>query len=89
MGLIGAVLAIIVWDLLVKNNRPKVLGVTAIALLALFWSGGSSISYLVSGVEPQLLFGGLEAGGPGLTVFDDFTHMFRVLFAFVSSVSFP
>ncbi len=86
MGLIAAVLLIVAADLIVKEHRTKVLSVAGIALAALAYSGGSSLNFLLSGVEPQLLFGGLEGGGTGLIVFDDFTHVFRVLFAVVSGL---
>ncbi len=79
LALIGAILAVIVWDLFAKEQRLKVLGAVAICLAGLAFSGLSSASYLVRGMEPQNLFHGLLA-------FDDFAHTFRMLFAFVSAL---
>ena len=77
LGLIGAVLLVIIWDLLAKAQRPKVFGAAAIAVAALAYSALASASFL--GVEPKNLFNGLLA-------FDDFAHTFRILFAFVSAL---
>jgi NADH-quinone oxidoreductase subunit N len=79
LALIGALLAVIVWDLLVKEQRMKVLGTVGICLAGLAYSGLSSASFLMRDMEPQNLFHGLLA-------FDDFAQTFRMLFAFVSAI---
>src|SRR5690606_33802699 len=77
LALIGAVLAVIAYDLVVKDMRAKVLGAIGISVLGLAVSAGYSILFL--GYEPKNLFGGLLA-------FDDFTHTFRILFALVTGL---
>jgi NADH-quinone oxidoreductase subunit N len=78
LALIAAILAVIVWDLLAKEQRLKVIGAITICVAALAYSALSSLSFLTRGLEPQNLFHGLIA-------FDDFAHTFRILFAFVSA----
>ncbi len=79
LALIGAILAVIVWDLLAKEQRNKVLGAVAICLAGLGYSALGSVSSLLRHVEPQNLFYGLLA-------FDDFANTFRILFAFVTAI---
>ncbi len=79
LGLIGTILLVIVWDLVVKDNRRKVFGAIAICLAGLGYSALASANYLATDAPAQNLFGGLLA-------FDDFAHTFRILFAFVSSM---
>ncbi len=79
LALIFAVLAVIIWDLVVHDQRRKVMGCVAICLAGLAYSGLSSASYLARDMEPQNLFHGLLA-------FDDFAHTFRMLFALVSAI---
>jgi NADH-quinone oxidoreductase subunit N len=78
LAIIAAILLVIAWDLLVKPQRPKVLGAIAICVAALAYSAFSSASFLMRDMQPQNLFFGLLA-------FDDFAHTFRILFAFVSA----
>ncbi|MBN4059238.1 hypothetical protein JYT22_01140, partial [Endomicrobium sp. AH-315-J14] len=79
MGLIGAILTVILWDLFVKDQRKKIYGCVAIALTALAYSAGSSLMFLSKGIEHQNLFNGLLA-------FDEFGQIFRVLFASVTAL---
>jgi len=79
LALIAAALLVIIWDLVVKDHRMRVLGAVAISLAALAYSAIGSVSFLMSDLEPQNLFFGLLA-------FDDFANTFRILFAFVSAV---
>jgi NADH-quinone oxidoreductase subunit N len=79
LALIAAALAVIIWDLVVKEQRMKVFGAVAICLAGLAYSGLSSASFLMRDMEPQNLFHGLLA-------FDDFAHTFRMLFAMISAI---
>jgi NADH-quinone oxidoreductase subunit N len=79
LGLIGAILAVIGWDLLAKDQRTKVLGSVGIGLGGLCCSAAVSASALLGNVEARNLFYGLLA-------FDDFANTFRILFAFVTAV---
>lgn len=79
LGIIGAILLVIVWDLAVKDRRRKVYGALAICLVGLGYSALASAGYLAADTQPLNLFGGLLA-------FDDFAHLFRILFAFVSAM---
>ena len=79
LALIGAILLVIVWDLIAKETRSKVYGAVAICLAGLGYSALASASYLATDAEALNLFGGLLA-------FDDFAHTFRILFAFVSAM---
>lgn len=79
LALIAAVLSVIIFDLIVKEQRMKVLGCVAICLAGLAYSGLSSASFLLRDMAPQNLFNGLLA-------FDDFAHTFRMLFAVVSAI---
>jgi NADH-quinone oxidoreductase subunit N len=74
--LIGAVLLLIVWDL-VASPRTKTTGLVVISLAALAYSAGTSGWLLARDARPENLFYGLLA-------FDRFSNMFRVLFAFVT-----
>jgi NADH-quinone oxidoreductase subunit N len=79
LAIITALLAVIVWDLVAKDHRIKVLGAIGICLAGLSYSALSSASFLMRDTVPQNLFHGLLA-------FDDFAHTFRILFAFVSAL---
>ncbi len=88
LGLIAAILAIIVWDLVAKG-RSKLAGIVAISLAALGFSAAMGAYALARNLAPQNLFYGLLA-------FDRFSNLFRILFAFVtgailifSAPSFP
>ena len=91
-ALIGAMLAVICWDLLVKNPRLKILGSVGICLSGLAYSALASANFLMGDFEPRNLFGGMSVPEdlvhtlPGLLAFDDFTHTFRLLFALVAAV---
>ena len=76
-ALIGAILLIIVWDLLAKSRFPKIAGILVICVAALACSAGISAYHLARNTPPQNLFYGLLA-------FDRFTNLFRILFAFVT-----
>ncbi|MFT3773603.1 MAG: NADH-quinone oxidoreductase subunit N [Minicystis sp.] len=78
LGIIGAILLLIVWDL-VSSPRNKTAGLLAISLAALGFSGIQSAWLLIHGVAPQNLFHGLLA-------FDRFSNLFRIVFAFVGAV---
>jgi len=90
LALMGAALLVIIWDLIVKERRTRVFGAAALCLAALAYSALASASFLTGDVPAVNLFGGMPATGDipriGLLAFDDFTHMFRILFAFVSGV---
>ena len=77
--LIGAMLAIVVWDLAAREHRRRVWGVILIALVALSYSAGVSVQCLSTNIGPQSLFGGLVA-------FDRLSNLFRALFALVTAV---
>lgn len=79
LALIAAVLAVIAWDLVAKDQRRKIVGATIIALLGLGFSAASSIGALVAGETAKNLFGGLLA-------YDDYANMFRIVFALVTAV---
>ena len=79
LALMGGLLAVIVWDLVVKDHRTRVLGSVAIFVVALAASAGISLSALTRGLAPQNLFNGLLA-------FDDFANTFRILFALVAAI---
>ena len=76
--IIGAILLLIVWDL-VASPRTKTTGLVVISLAALAYSAGTSGWLLARDAKPQNLFYGLLA-------FDRFSNMFRILFAFVTGV---
>jgi NADH-quinone oxidoreductase subunit N len=77
LGIIGAILLLIVWDL-VAAPRHKTTGLLIISLAAVGFSGAQSAWLLTHDAPPQNLFYGLLA-------FDRFSNLFRVLFAFVSA----
>jgi NADH-quinone oxidoreductase subunit N len=77
LGIIGAILLLIVWDL-VSSPRHKTTGLLAISLAAFGYSGIQSAWLLVSNAPARNLFYGLLA-------FDRFSNMFRVVLAFVSA----
>jgi NADH-quinone oxidoreductase subunit N len=77
LGLCGAIVLIILWDLIAKEPRAKVSGYVAIALSALGYSAGMSAYLLAKNAKAQNLFFGLLA-------FDHFSNFFRILFAFVT-----
>jgi NADH-quinone oxidoreductase subunit N len=81
-ALTAGVIAIIVWDL-VSVGQNRIRGTSLIALAAVLTSGGLSLVYLVrqlAGLIPSMnLFGGLLA-------FDPFSHLLRVVFAFVAAI---
>jgi NADH-quinone oxidoreductase subunit N len=79
LALIGALLTVIVWDLVAKNHRARVLGSVAISVVALGYSAISSAMFLANDMQAQNIFNGLLA-------FDDFAHTFRILFAFVTAI---
>jgi NADH-quinone oxidoreductase subunit N len=74
--MIGAILLLIVWDL-VAPPRSKTTGLVVISLGALAYSAGTSAWLLARDAKPQNLFYGLLA-------FDRFSNTFRILFAIVS-----
>ena len=77
LAIIGAILLLIVWDLVAKNTKTKLTGLVTISLAAMAFSGGTSAYLLAKDAEPQNLFFGLLA-------FDRFSNLFRILFACVS-----
>ena len=79
LALIGAILLVIIWDLAVTEQRRKVLGACAISMVALAFSAGNSVLFLVGQEGAKNLFGGLIA-------FDEFTQIFRILFSFVTAL---
>ena len=91
-ALMGAMLAVICWDLLVKDQRLKVLGCVGICLGGLGYSALASANFLMGDFAPRNLFGGMSVPEelahtvPGLLAFDDFTNTFRLLFALVSAI---
>jgi NADH-quinone oxidoreductase subunit N len=78
LALIGAILLIIVWDLLAKGMNQKMTGIVVISLSALGFSAALSGWLLSRDAAPHNLFYGLLA-------FDRFSNLFRVLFAFVTA----
>ncbi len=77
LALSGAILLVILWDLVVKQAR--VAGALAIAFAALAVSAGLSVQAIVSGAGSRGLFNGLIA-------FDGYTSLFRILIAFVTAM---
>lgn len=82
-ALTAGVVLVVLWDL-ITTGRNRVRGVTAITLAALMTSGGLSMVYLVNQlggkqVHSMTLFQGLLA-------FDPFSHLLRVVFAFVGAI---
>jgi NADH-quinone oxidoreductase subunit N len=77
LGLIGAILLLIVWDL-VAPKHLKLGGLVVISLAALGYSGGMGAYFLSRDVGPYNLFYGLLA-------FDRFSNLFRLLLAFVTA----
>ncbi len=75
--LIAAVLLLIIWDLVARDKKTKLVGLVAISLAAVAVSGGMSAFLLSRELEPKNLFYGLLA-------FDRFSNMFRILFAAVT-----
>ncbi|HVY46331.1 MAG TPA: NADH-quinone oxidoreductase subunit N [Minicystis sp.] len=78
LALIGAILLVIVWDLLAKRPTAKIGGIVVISLAALGFSAGLSAWLLERDAAPQNLFYGLLA-------FDHFSNLFRIVFAFVTA----
>lgn len=79
VALIAGLMLVIVWDL-VARGKSRITGVVVLSLAALLTSGALSATYLVTpSVHDVQLFHGLLA-------FDHFSHVFRVLFAFVAAV---
>jgi NADH-quinone oxidoreductase subunit N len=76
--MIGAILLLIIWDL-VSSAKNKTSGLVAISVTALAYSAGTSAWLLAHDAKPQNLFFGLLA-------FDRFSNTFRILFALVSGV---
>src|ERR1700728_1576884 len=74
--MVAAVLLLIVWDL-VASPAAKTRGLVVISLAAFGFSAAESGWLLSRDLAPQNLFYGLLA-------FDRFSHIFRILFAFVS-----
>jgi NADH-quinone oxidoreductase subunit N len=77
LALIAAVLLLIIWDLVARDKKTKLVGLVAISVAALAVSGGMSAWLLSRDLEPKNLFYGLLA-------FDRFSNMFRILFAAVT-----
>jgi NADH-quinone oxidoreductase subunit N len=77
LALIAAVLLLIIWDLVARDKKTKLVGLVAISMAALAVSGGMSAFLLSRELEPKNLFYGLLA-------FDRFSNMFRILFAAVT-----
>lgn len=77
LGLCAAVLLLILWDLVAKNSKTKLIGLVSISMAALAFSGGMSAWLLSRELEPKNLFYGMLA-------FDRFSNMFRILFAAVT-----
>ncbi len=78
LALIGAILLLIVWDLLAKGTSQKMTGIVVISLSALGFSAALSGWLLSRDAAPHNLFYGLLA-------FDRFSNLFRILFAFVTA----
>jgi NADH-quinone oxidoreductase subunit N len=76
--MIGAILLLIVWDL-IASSRTKTTGLVVISLSALAYSAGTSAWLLSREAKPQNLFYGLLA-------FDRFSNTFRILFALVTGL---
>ena len=74
LGLCAAALLLIVWDLIAPR---KIIGLVAISVIALGYSGAMGAYFLARDVAPQNLFYGLLA-------FDRFSNLFRIIFAFVT-----
>ncbi|MBI5537607.1 MAG: NADH-quinone oxidoreductase subunit N [Deltaproteobacteria bacterium] len=76
------VIAVIIWDL-ISAGLNRIRGIVVITLASLLTSGFLSLAYLMrqlAGLTPSMsLFGGLLA-------FDPFSHLFRMLFAFVAAI---
>ena len=79
LALIGALLLVIVWDLVAKDHKSRVLGSVGICVAALGYSAIASAMALTKDIEPQNIFNGLLA-------YDDFANTFRILFAFVTAL---
>lgn len=79
LALIVAILAVLGWDLVAKDDRSRVLGSVGIGLAGLGYSAVASMTALCRHAEPKNLFYGMLA-------FDDFANSFRVLFAFVTAL---
>jgi NADH-quinone oxidoreductase subunit N len=77
LALIASVLLLIIWDLVARDKKTKLVGLVAISMAALAVSGGMSAFLLSRELEPKNLFYGLLA-------FDRFSNMFRILFAAVT-----
>ncbi len=77
LALIAAVLLLIIWDLVARDQKTKLVGLVAISIAAVAVSGGMSAWLLSRELEPKNLFYGLLA-------FDRFSNMFRILFAAVT-----
>ncbi len=74
LALIGAILLLIVWDLVAPK---RVAGLVAISVAALGYSGAMGAYFLSRDMGPVNLFNGLLA-------FDRFSSLFRIIFAFVT-----
>jgi len=79
LAIIIAILAVIVWDLIAKDDRSRIFGSIGLCLAGLGFSAVSSLVALQRHAEPKNLFYGMLA-------FDDFANTFRVLFAFVTAL---
>ena len=77
--LIVAILALIGWDLMVKEDKTKLGGLVGISVLGLAFSAVQSAWLLGKEAPAANLFNGLLA-------FDRFSNLFRLLFAFVTGV---
>ncbi|MBW2524755.1 MAG: NADH-quinone oxidoreductase subunit N [Deltaproteobacteria bacterium] len=90
--LVAAIILCLLWDLVVKERRIRLWGVLLIALASLAYSAGVSVQVLSGTVTPLDLFGGTvvppdASGATGLTAFDQFSNLFRALFALVTAVT--
>jgi NADH-quinone oxidoreductase subunit N len=75
LALSGAILLVVLWDLLAKKG--KVGGALLIAFVALGASAGLSLRFILSGAPPRDLFHGLIAA-------DAYSSLFRLVIAFVT-----
>ena len=76
LALSGAILLVILWDLLAKKGRVG--GALLIAFIALGASAGLSLRHILSGAPQRDLFNGLLAA-------DGYSSLFRILIAFVTA----
>ena len=90
--LVAAIILCLLWDLVAKERRIRLWGVLLVALASLAYSAGVSVQVLSGTITPVDLFGGTvvppdAAGATGLTAFDQFSNLFRALFALVTAVT--